>query len=82
MKNIHLRMPVILSQKAEQDWLDNNLIDAQKIAQMLTPYPAKEFQADQVSTLVNSPGYDGPECIAPVPEASAGKKPAKKRFRD
>jgi hypothetical protein len=33
---------------------------------MLVPYRAEGILAFLVSTYVNSPGRDGPECIAPV----------------
>jgi putative SOS response-associated peptidase YedK len=63
MKPIHDRMPVILRKEAEEDWLDMNIVDPAKLLKLLTPYPAKEMTAYAVSSMVNSPKYDGPECI-------------------
>ena len=41
------------------------LDDAQVIYELLIPYPAEEMATHPVSTLVNSPANDRPECIAP-----------------
>jgi len=66
MKSIHDRMPVILRKEAEDDWLDLNIIEPAKLLKLLSPYPAKELTAYVVSSMVNSPRYDGPECVKPL----------------
>ena len=63
---IHDRMPVILRRDAEDVWLDPKMIDVALLRGMLVPYPTAEMEARQVSTLVNSPQNDSPECIEPV----------------
>jgi len=63
IKKIHHRMPVILSTKAEKLWLDSSVIDQAKLTKVLVPCPANDLKAYSVSTLVNSPRYDGPECV-------------------
>ena len=73
MKGIHDRMPVILSKKAEEEWLNQKQADPEKLKKHLMPPPSKNFTSQTVSTLVNSPGYDGPECIVPLPEQKRKK---------
>ncbi|HVO25787.1 MAG TPA: SOS response-associated peptidase [Candidatus Margulisiibacteriota bacterium] len=65
MAPIHNRMPVILPRNARERWLDRSA-DAGELQALLTPFPADEMEAYPVSTLVNSPRNDVPECIAPV----------------
>ena len=66
MEPIHNRMPVILSRDAESAWLDRGIEDADLLTGLLAPYPSEEMAAYQVSTLVNSPRNDLPDCIAPL----------------
>ena len=66
IRSIHDRMPVILSEDAEKYWLDPAQDNSKDILSALSPYPAGELEAYPVSTLVNSPANDRPECIAPV----------------
>ena len=63
MATIHNRMPVILDKETMWDWLHP---DASPIAlrALLVPY-AKPMIMHPVSTLVNKPENDTPECIAP-----------------
>ena len=63
---IHNRMPVILPQSAESTWLDSNVEDAETLASLLVPYSADDMEAYIVSTLVNSPQNDVPECLQPA----------------
>ena len=63
---IHDRMPVILPPRHHQLWLDPEERRAQRIAPVLEPLPASEMTAFPVSTVVNRPANDGPECIAPL----------------
>ena len=63
---IHNRMPVILTSEGEALWLDLNHSDPSELRELLLPYPADQMDAYEVSTLVNSPGHDAPECAAPV----------------
>jgi putative SOS response-associated peptidase YedK len=66
LKPIHDRMPVILTREAEGLWLDPKVQDPAILLPLLTPYPAEEMEAYPVSTQVNSPANDGPECIEPM----------------
>jgi putative SOS response-associated peptidase YedK len=63
MRSIHDRMPVILREKDEGMWLDPDLKDVKKLIPLLTPYPSDMMEGYEVSTLVNSPKNDTPECI-------------------
>ena len=63
---IHHRMPVILPRELEAVWLDPDAKDVQLLSSLLSPYAAAEMQYSRVSTLVNSPANDSPDCIVPV----------------
>jgi putative SOS response-associated peptidase YedK len=66
MVNIHNRMPVILPPESYDLWLDSGEPDREALQSLLTPYPAGEMHAYPVSTVVNSPANDRPECIQPL----------------
>jgi len=66
LQTIHDRMPVILPPSAYGVWLDSAMRDVETVQALLTPYPANEMIAYPVSTRVNNPAYDAPECIAPL----------------
>jgi putative SOS response-associated peptidase YedK len=63
---IHNRMPVILLPEAEEQWLDASRTSFAKARSLLKPYPAELMDAHDVSPIVNSAKYDGPECIRPI----------------
>ena len=63
---VHDRMPVILRPEDEDLWLDPNLKDVTRLTPLLTPYAANALEAYDVSTIVNSPKNDVPECIQPA----------------
>jgi putative SOS response-associated peptidase YedK len=65
LAEIHNRMPVILSVAARARWLDPSAASAELLG-LLTPLPAVEMDAYEVSTWVNSPRNDTPECIRAV----------------
>jgi putative SOS response-associated peptidase YedK len=66
MADIHDRMPVILAQKDEEEWLDPENQDAKRLAKFLRPCPANWLETYEVSTLVNSPRNNSPEILRPV----------------
>ncbi len=66
IKPIHNRMGVILPPSAYETWLSLGEKPPAELDQLLVPYPAQEMEAYPVSTFVNSPKNDGPECIRPV----------------
>jgi len=63
LKPIHNRTPVILSPDDEEQWLDASRTPFSKAKSLLQPYPEELMDAHDVSTIVNSAKYDGPECI-------------------
>jgi len=65
MATIHNRMPVILPRGAPDRWLDPTVGEA-ALRECLVPLPAEDLEAYEVSTLVNSPRNDSPECTRPA----------------
>ncbi|MCA9169692.1 MAG: SOS response-associated peptidase [Planctomycetales bacterium] len=63
---IHDRMPVILDEPNYDLWLDPEFSGTAELQALLRPYRDDEIAADPVSTYVNSPRHEGPDCIAPV----------------
>jgi putative SOS response-associated peptidase YedK len=62
---IHNRMPVIVPPANRGRWLDPRASPVD-VAELLTPLPAQEMEAYEVSPLVNSARHDGSECVRPV----------------
>jgi putative SOS response-associated peptidase YedK len=63
---IHDRMPVVLPPDAWDEWLDPENQDVARLQKLLVPAPAKEFEAYEISTLVNNVRHEGPELIEPI----------------
>lgn len=63
VRPIHDRMPVILTKEMESAWLDPHIQDTDFLKSLLVPYPEEDMMAAEVSTMVNSPHNDIPECI-------------------
>jgi len=66
MAAVHNRMPVILTPECVQLWLSPDAIPVEDLLSCLVPYPDDAMQMHAVSTLVNKPGVDVPECIRPL----------------
>jgi putative SOS response-associated peptidase YedK len=66
VRPIHNRMPAILRPDDEEQWLDVHRTFFAKAHSLLRPYPDELMAAHDVSTVVNSARYDGPECVQPV----------------
>ena len=60
---IHDRMPAILTPESEDAWLDPAITGRDDLLPLLAPYPSEKMIAFEVSSLVNSPRNDTPECI-------------------
>lgn len=71
MEPIHDRMPVILSPDEYDLWLDAEFENRAKLEEMLRPYPGDDLEAYPVSTLVNKPQNDAPQCVAPADTPAA-----------
>ncbi|MEB3180562.1 MAG: SOS response-associated peptidase [Nostocaceae cyanobacterium] len=63
MQSIHERMPVILNTQDYDLWLDPQVKTFQELQPVLHPYPAESMTSYPVSTLVNSPKKNSPECV-------------------
>ena len=50
----------------EEQWLDASRTPFVKAKSLLKPYPEELMDAHDVSPIVNSAKYDGPDCIQPV----------------
>lgn len=65
MADIHDRMPVILSRSDEPAWLNPENEDRPSLQALLKPCASTRLDAQEVSTLVNSPKNDSPALLAP-----------------
>lgn len=63
---IHNRMPAILQPDRYDVWLDAASRDVEELSTLLGPFPAEEMTAYPVTTYVNSPKNEGPECLNPL----------------
>ncbi len=63
---IHNRMPVILTPDESLIWLGNSPSEQSLHSGLLKAYPQDSMEAYEVSTYVNSPVNDGPQCIESV----------------
>jgi putative SOS response-associated peptidase YedK len=61
----HDRMPVILPKTARWKWLDPGA-KIPELNPFLIPYPKGEIVFHVVSSMINSPSIDEPQCILPV----------------
>ncbi len=61
---LHDRMPVILAPDDYPAWLGEDAV--RDVLELLRPYPSEAMRAYPVSTVVNSPKNDGPECVEPA----------------
>jgi putative SOS response-associated peptidase YedK len=57
---------VILQPEDEEQWLDASRTSFAKAKSLLKPYPEELMDAHDVSAIVNSAKYGGPECIKPI----------------
>ena len=63
LRSIHNRMPVILDPKDYDLWLDPAVQNTESLQQLLRPYQPEAMTSYAVSTKVNSPTNNTPECI-------------------
>jgi putative SOS response-associated peptidase YedK len=67
LRPLHHRMAVILAPEDYDLWLDPRVEVVERLQLVLRPYPSEEMTAYPVSTQVNSPANDSPDCIEPSP---------------
>ncbi len=63
LRPIHDRMPVILDRKDYDLWLDPTVQKIEPLQHVLRPYQSEAMISYQVSTAVNNPANNSPECI-------------------
>lgn len=63
----HHRMPVILAPQDYDLWLDPTIQEIERLQPLLRSYPSDEMTAYPVSTRVNNPAHDSPDCRHPLP---------------
>jgi putative SOS response-associated peptidase YedK len=63
---LHDRMPVILRSEAYDLWLDLATTNPEKLQPLYQPFPTDLMEMYPVSTLVNSPRNDFPDCVKPI----------------
>jgi putative SOS response-associated peptidase YedK len=68
-RHIHDRMPVILAPDQYDAWLDAKQQDGAAVLKRIVPELDGELKAEPVSTYVNNPRHEGPECQEPAEEA-------------
>lgn len=66
MASIHNRMPVILAPTSYGQWLDPAFQNIEPLKALLRSYLSEELTAYPVSTLVNNPRHDAPQCLEQV----------------
>jgi len=62
----HDRMPVILPPSFFDEWLSAEPLPDARLTNLLRPFPQDEFEVFPVSTRVNKPSNDDPDCILPL----------------
>lgn len=63
---VHQRMPVIIHPDNYKVWLDFDIQTPSQLFHLFDPDLVQDLSALPVSTLVNSPTVDRPECIEPM----------------
>lgn len=66
VSKIHNRMPVIIEDKDEEDWLNSENKDFDKLFSLLKPFSENKMQMQIVSKRVNSPKNDDENLIEPL----------------
>lgn len=66
MSGLHERMPVILKPEDYTRWLDPALRDRKVLESLLQPAAEDLLRIDAVTTLVNNPRNEQPECVVPL----------------
>jgi putative SOS response-associated peptidase YedK len=65
MSPVHDRMPVVIEEKYEKEWIDGGL-EPEEVQKFFEPVKSNYLKKYQISTLVNSPKNDTPQILEPV----------------
>lgn len=71
---IHHRMPVLLAPESYVTWLDTSIQEPEELMPLLASYPSEQMEAYPVSTHVNKPANDDPDCVEPVGSTGTGSR--------
>ena len=63
LSQVHDRMPVILQPEDYDLWLDSTVREPERLQPLLQPYAAEAMTSYPVSSRVNSPRHDSPDCV-------------------
>jgi putative SOS response-associated peptidase YedK len=74
LKDMHDRMPVILPRESYEQWLAP--AEASTHSKLLVPFDDSLMRRYEVSTLVNAPKNDSPDCIVPIDQVAASSSAA------
>lgn len=74
MKEIHYRMPVILTPEDWKLWLDSAVDEPEAVSPLLVPYVNNLMEAYRVSTRVNSPANNDADLIVPAAKKHSFKR--------
>jgi putative SOS response-associated peptidase YedK len=69
VREVHDRMPVILSADVYERWLDPGFTKVSELQSLLKPYSAEGMRRYRVSQRVNQVAYDDAECAAEIDPA-------------
>jgi putative SOS response-associated peptidase YedK len=69
LQPVHDRMPVILPEKAWDEWLDPTNEDVTGLSELLVPFPDRLIEMWAVGSAVNDANNNGPELLAPLEQA-------------
>lgn len=70
MSELHDRMPVILDEADFDTWLDPANEETESLQTLIRPCPEDRLRVYPISTFVNRPQNDTPECIQPLEDAA------------
>ena len=73
LTDIHDRMPVILRAENYWEWFVAPASDCERLKALLQPFDAAVMKRFPVSSAVNDPQIDTPECIREVPEIESAQ---------
>jgi putative SOS response-associated peptidase YedK len=66
MMPVHERMPVIIAREDRGLWLNPEVKEYTDLKHLLVGYPNEPMDMHEVSTIVNSPANNSPDCIKPI----------------
>jgi hypothetical protein len=74
MRPIRKRMPVLYDRLMGRAWLEQSVGDELELLLSTQPVLSELLEAYEVSTLVNSPENDSPECVRRLPKAQRQRR--------